>query len=173
MSFSTIRPSGNAKVNRDLFEGLIGENYEIAMNQILLIKKEGNMKISLSEDAPFISSLNENSSILPELLPQFGCPLKGTVCEIDAYGDVSVCGFLRGLIGSEAVAGNIRHNDIENLWNSSPVFSKFAELDIPKKCSKCKRKNVCHGGCRTRALYKYNSFEAHDPLCYSFEEMEK
>lgn len=166
LSFSMIRPSGNALCNKELYDNLSSSIFEEVTETILKLKAENQMKISLSEDAPYVEGLNDNAAVLPELLPHFGCSIKGTVCEIDAGGDMTPCGFLKNLIGRQLIGGNIRKNDYIDIWNNSDVFSRFRRLKMPKLCQDCVHVHECHGGCRTRAYYSTGQYNEADPLCY-------
>jgi len=166
LSFSIIRPSGNATQNTQLYDGITKEVFYEIIHAVKKIKANNDMNIRFSEDAPFISGFEREESIANILLPGFGCPIRGTVCEIDAHGNVSPCGFLKGLYGDSLIAGNVLAENLIDIWNHSEVFLRFREMPPPRKCVSCAYKSSCSGGCRTRAFQMFGDYTAHDPLCF-------
>ena len=165
ITFSTLRPSGMAAETPELLNNLNKENYRKALDKIIMLKEKHQINISISEDAPYIQGVSKDNGVYEELLPQFGCPAKGSVCEIDAYGNVSPCGFLKGLLGEKMIGGNIRDDDFIDIWNKSAPFEVLRDLKFPNKCKKCTKYCSCFGGCRTRAYFAHNQFDSPDYLC--------
>ena len=172
LTFSTIRPSGEAVNNKYLFDNISKTEYQYACDEVVELNKHSNLNINIAEDAPYIPLMTPDSDMLNELLPQFGCPAKGMVCEVDAYGNMSPCGFLKGLIGKSLIGGNIKKESIIDIWNNSSSFEKIRNIEFPEKCGKCSHYGKCLGGCRTRAYSAYGTLAAPDPLCYNFSEGE-
>ncbi len=83
---------------------------------------------------------------------------------IDYNGDVYPCS---GLYEERFLAGNIRKNDIRDIYLNSNVFRKLRRIssdNIPE-CSSCAFKVYCSGGCRSRALYANSDILSVDPYC--------
>jgi len=63
--------------------------------------------------------------------------------------------------------GNIFEQDIGDFWENSVLLNKIRDIDnLEGKCSQCKYKQLCRGGCRGFAHYYYDSFFKPDPLCW-------
>jgi len=74
-------------------------------------------------------------------------------------GDVQPCGYL------EAFSGNVRHQSLKEIWESSPVFLKLRDFSSLKgRCGRCEYVRVC-GGCRARAFERSMDFMSEEPLC--------
>jgi radical SAM protein with 4Fe4S-binding SPASM domain len=88
-----------------------------------------------------------------------GC-LAGTgVCFISHEGEVYPCGYL------PVVAGDLRKQTFEEIWNHSPVFEELRHTENLKgKCGCCEFRNVCMG-CRARAFAATGDFMAEEPFC--------
>ncbi len=89
-----------------------------------------------------------------------GCPAGRLYCNIQPNGDVTPCMFMP----SYPVAGNLRTQSFEEVWNS-PVFEALRERDSLKgKCRQCRFVAVC-GGCRAKAAAYEGDYLASDPTC--------
>jgi len=91
------------------------------------------------------------------------CECGKTQCGIKPDGTVVPCEYVT------IPAGNLREKSFLEIWNNAEIFKKFRELDVKKlkgKCSYCKFKMICKGGCRAAALFEYGDFYAEDPLCW-------
>jgi len=80
-------------------------------------------------------------------------------CFISHRGDVQPCGYL------ELISGNIRSQNLQEIWEHSSLFAKLRDFSAYKgKCGKCEYMRVC-GGCRARAFETTGDFLAEEPLC--------
>ncbi|MBV9706664.1 MAG: pyrroloquinoline quinone biosynthesis protein PqqE [Chloroflexi bacterium] len=62
---------------------------------------------------------------------------------------------------------NIRLSSLEQIWNASPMFTRFRGTDwMPEPCRTCPRKNVDFGGCRCQAFQLTGDAAATDPVCH-------
>lgn len=62
-------------------------------------------------------------------------------------------------------AGNVRTEDIVDIYRSSPLFTKLRDVDaISGKCGVCPFRRIC-GGSRARAYAMEGDILASDPLC--------
>jgi radical SAM protein with 4Fe4S-binding SPASM domain len=74
-------------------------------------------------------------------------------------GEVFPCGYL------PLSAGNVKEQPFSEIWNHSPLFNRFRDVDLLEgKCGECEFKKVCLG-CRARAYYATGDFLAEEPLC--------
>ena len=84
-------------------------------------------------------------------------------CRIDSNGDIFPCPFL------EMKVGNIFEADLKEIWKN-PLLKKLRYLswgtNLKGICTSCSHKEICNGGCRSRALEVFGEIEAKDPLCW-------
>ena len=63
--------------------------------------------------------------------------------------------------------GNIKNDDLFNLWLNSPILKDIREIEnLGGKCVGCEYKIVCRGGCRGLAHTVFNNYNLPDPLCW-------
>jgi len=88
-----------------------------------------------------------------------GC-LGGTgFCFISHQGKVQPCGYL------EVDSGQLRKQDFQEIWKSSPVFLALRDrAQYSGKCGQCEYFRVC-GGCRARAFEATGNYLKEEPLC--------
>lgn len=139
-----------------------------------LYEKNYNSNISLLSTAPQFArvALQCHGSIVPthfynvnagERLRQLaefigGCGAGRFYFAIKANGDVQPCVFF------PLKVGNVRENDLEDLWLHSPVFEDLRDKDILEGCGSCGFRYVC-GGCRARAYNYFGDYLKPDPGC--------
>ncbi|MFX1254028.1 MAG: radical SAM protein [Promethearchaeota archaeon] len=93
----------------------------------------------------------------------FGCGAGNVTCSVSVSGDVSPCSYLN----PDYIAGNIKKDSLEDIWNNSPIFRQLRSLKGNNTCKKCNDYAICRGGCRARALALNGSINASDPFCMS------
>jgi heme b synthase len=88
-----------------------------------------------------------------------GC-LAGTgVCFVSHKGEVYPCGYL------PVKCGDVREQDIGDIWRSSAVFAKLRDVENLKgKCGVCEYRRICMG-CRARAYAATGDYLAEEPYC--------
>lgn len=80
-------------------------------------------------------------------------------CFISHTGIVQPCGYL------ELACGNIKKQNLKEIWETSGVFLKLRDqAQYPGKCGPCPYHNRCNG-CRARALKAHANFLHDDPIC--------
>ena len=89
-----------------------------------------------------------------------GCPAGRLYCNIQPNGDVTPCMFMP----SYPVAGNLRNQSFEDIWNSSTFKALRERTSLKGKCGQCAFVVVC-GGCRAKASAYENDYLASDPTC--------
>ena len=74
-----------------------------------------------------------------------------------ANGDVTPCW---RLYDNDLIAGNLRQNNLDYIWNSSELFTKIRALEIDslKKCNSCEHRVFCNASCRGFALQNHNDW---------------
>ncbi|MFH0924060.1 MAG: heme b synthase [bacterium] len=88
-----------------------------------------------------------------------GCLGGISFCFVSYRGEVYPCGYL------PLLCGNIRENNLENIWNRAEIFNNLRDYDKLKgKCGICEFKRLC-GGCRARAYAAVGDYLAEEPYC--------
>ena len=103
-----------------------------------------------------------------------GCSAGTRVANIDARGNVYPCQFARS---GEFLAGNVRRQSFSRIWSDTenPVLARFREKQVrfEGRCSGCRHRDLCGGGCRVRAHAATGDFLAEDPFCYVTETVNR
>ena len=87
-----------------------------------------------------------------------GCMAGNGFCFISHVGEVYGCGFL------PVPAGNIRQQNLKEIYQNSLLFNKLRNHSLLKgKCGACSYKEAC-GGCRARA-YSTRKDYLEEPYC--------
>jgi mycofactocin radical SAM maturase len=82
-------------------------------------------------------------------------------CCLSPQGDIYPCAFLQE---PEFCAGKLPEEDFGTIWNTSPIFESFRQLEI-KSCESCQRFDMCHGGCPAIAYHTQRKLGVADPGC--------
>jgi [mycofactocin precursor peptide]-tyrosine decarboxylase / 3-amino-5-[(4-hydroxyphenyl)methyl]-4,4-dimethylpyrrolidin-2-one synthase len=82
-------------------------------------------------------------------------------CCLSPQGGIYPCAFLQE---PEFYAGKLPEEDFATIWNASPVFDSFRQLEI-KSCESCQRFDLCHGGCPAIAYHTQRKLGLPDPGC--------
>jgi pyrroloquinoline quinone biosynthesis protein E len=141
--------------------GEILDNYRIDEKKVAK-NIRGVFKGSMSHEPKI---LGESSSYANSI-----CGLGTQICCIKSNGDVALCPVL---YSPQHTAGNILKNNINEIWEKSPVFEYFRGENVKKdsKCSKCDVLDQCVGGCKAKAFKFYGDFSKEDPwMCAYFEK---
>jgi radical SAM protein with 4Fe4S-binding SPASM domain len=87
-----------------------------------------------------------------------GCGAGRFYFAIRANGDIQPCVFF------PIVVGNIKDDDLEELWLHNHVFEDLRNKDHIEGCGDCEYRFVC-GGCRARAYSYFGDYLKPDPGC--------
>jgi len=60
--------------------------------------------------------------------------------------------------------GNVREDNLEELWLHNHVFEDLRNKDLLEGCGNCSYRYVC-GGCRARAYNYFGDYLKPDPGC--------
>ena len=102
----------------------------------------------------------------------------GGYLTVEYNGDVYPCDFF---VKKEMRLGNIKESSFEKYFGSSKTGFGAKKTLSSEKCSNCKWKYICNGGCLKYRLINKNSYNSPDYLCeayrrffeYSFERLNK
>ncbi len=156
-------PVGRGKVLREVTP----QRAEELMNWIYDRARESPFAIKTTE-APFYRRVALNRMIRGEVLGPsearslhqgFGIRDGNGIVFVSNRGDVYPAGFL------PAYAGNVRSQQLSELYRNSPVFRALrTPRSFKGKCSFCEYQWIC-GGSRARAFAHTGNFLESDPLC--------
>jgi len=146
---SRFRPSGRARQSWDALKLNPAQLKEIAawLESDLSILT-GDSFFSISQDGRRKMGLDM-------------CGACKMTCCIDPIGNVFPCAFLQDL---PFCGGNLREKTIKDIWDNSPVFKRFRNLE-PSACIACPRFENCRGGCPAVAYFLTKDLNASDPEC--------
>ncbi|MGH2544564.1 MAG: radical SAM protein [Ardenticatenaceae bacterium] len=88
-----------------------------------------------------------------------GCMAGTQYCRITPDGEVTPCPYMT------VVAGNVREQSFQEIWERSPVFLELRDVhNLRGRCGQCEFNELC-GGCRCRAYAAYGDYLQEDPAC--------
>jgi len=104
--------------------------------------------------------------IRPTCAPQYrlterrkGCLAGLSYVFISSSGTVQPCGYL------PLQAGNVRHADFSEIWETSPILASLREIRVfTGMCKTCSYSGTCRG-CRARAHAMSGDYLGDDPYC--------
>jgi len=154
LHFPILQLKGRAKENEPVVSF---ENEELvaSFKKILEISKTGDISITMEKN--FREKIEKMQKID---FCEAGC----IVASISADGKVYPCAALHE---DEFCAGNIREQQLKDIWEESEVlnrFKSFSVLDIPE-CRTCDIKFICGGGCHARKYFAYGQLHVPTPTC--------
>ncbi len=97
------------------------------------------------------------------------CGAASEVLSISGYGDVYPCA---GFHIPEFKAGNIKNQNLEQIWSRSPILREFrgqSVLDVPE-CRNCEIRFICGGGCRVDKYFTSGCMDVPSPRCSVYKE---
>jgi radical SAM protein with 4Fe4S-binding SPASM domain len=103
--------------------------------------------------------------------PRKHCGVGHGEISIDPAGFVYPC---QSLHYNEFICGNVREDDIRDIFLNSPVMRRVRGTDVDRVgvCSHCDLKYLCHGGCRATAYNIYREFDSHNEIyCKQLETL--
>lgn len=90
-----------------------------------------------------------------------GCPAGRLYCNIQPNGNVTPCMFMP----EYPIAGNLRQQSFQNIWNHSQVFRDLRNRrQLKGRCRSCNHILIC-GGCRAKAAAYSGDYLSADPTC--------
>lgn len=105
----------------------------------------GGIKINAKYNSVFFTGRGYGYNLLP-------CGAGRNIIHITYKGDIVPCSLFTE---EKFVQGNIRKDRIEDIWKTSQLlrfFRKTTVDDIPK-CSSCRYRYLCGGGCRAESYF--------------------
>jgi len=159
ISLERFIPAGRGAKNRYL--ALDKEQNKKILKLIYKNKKKLEGKLLISTGDPLKCLLDPDYPEGPYKNTYGGCGAGIASLCITPTGDITPCPILM------IKAGNIKKDNLKNLWLTSELFLKLRNRDNLKgKCRKCPKRNIC-GGCRGTAYNLKDDYLATDPMCWT------
>lgn len=153
LHFIILQEKGRAENNERL--KLRNRDYIAIVKRINEISK--STPISISTEEAFCGKVEKLYKI--DL-----CGAGSSLMSVAANGNVYPCA---GLHGEEFCAGNIREQNLKDIWKTSEVFKKLRSLSVLdiEKCFSCDLRFICGGGCHVDAIHAYGRLDMPSPRC--------
>ena len=113
----------------------------------------------LQESGNTFEFLDSHDSIADWTTP--ACGIGSSMLFVDAYGNVSLCPTLTQRENPEFLAGNVTHSSLKDIWENSLVFKKIRGFQC-REVEQCHFRELCKGGCRSRAYLASNDINSPD-----------
>jgi radical SAM protein with 4Fe4S-binding SPASM domain len=151
-----LSPDGRGKnIASEALEPLEVRDFLYKINNI----KQNHPNLDIGIDIPYIVLCKDLTNINDGYSK--ACPAAVSELAIFANGDISPC------FAMVTSAGNIRHDDISEVWRNNSLFKNFRDRSLLKgKCHDCENLMQCGGGCRAEAYIVNNDYLGEDTLCW-------
>ncbi|MCI9448826.1 MAG: radical SAM protein [Clostridiales bacterium] len=162
----------NDNINRmkEIYDYFTNElHVKFRMAPLLNMGRAENMnKIHIEQYIDNIRSLGLTPELMDDLfvsptadinIPH--CGIGSNMIYMMADGTLVPCPLLRD---KEFYLGNILQNDLKNLWPHHELLTKIRSSICNSNCEYLEK---CRGGCKSRAYFRHNRFDAADPVSCS------
>lgn len=146
---SRFRPSGRGKKS--------WSELNVSKEQMIAFSDWLSRHMDVSTGDSFFSVSHEDRKSLGLNM----CGASKLTCCVSPLGEVYPCAFLQE---KEFLAGMLPQESFAYIWENSPVFHSFRQLEI-KSCESCIRFDFCHGGCPAIAYHTQRKLGLPDPGC--------
>lgn len=145
-------------------ENLTSEDYGRLVSAVLKLNDKWPGRVVSMLPLPFVAQYGRKHFNLARV----GCHYKNLL-GILPNGDVSLCG--TGICHPEAIIGNVKRDDMDDMWNSNNEFlTKLRSLE-PEKfrgvCGECMFRSNCANLCPAFVYDVYGDLQASYPICQS------
>jgi len=113
----------------------------------------------LQESDNTFEFLDSHDSIADWTTP--ACGIGSSMLFVDTYGNVSLCPTLTQRENPEFLAGSVTHSSLKNIWENSLIFKKIRGCQC-REVEQCHFRELCKGGCRSRAYLASNDLNSPD-----------
>jgi radical SAM protein with 4Fe4S-binding SPASM domain len=135
------------------------ENNDLSRNQII-----NAMRIALKNKKELTSGFYDVNTDEKSCIP--GCGVGHNMLYIRSNGEICLCPTLSSREAHSFMLGDIKHNEIAGVWRNSPILNDFRNSRCKK--NNCKYREVCRGGCRSRAFLINRELNDVDLILCSF-----
>jgi len=157
---------GKGLKNQDEFS-LSLEEIKFVSRKIIKLNKKYQGKLCFLPTREFVVF---NAKPTTTKMPK--CPISRSLIYIAPNGLVYPC---IGTAHPQFSIGDIKKDTLTQIWKTSSLLKKIRYLttDDIKKCSSCKFKKLCTGGCRADSYKYFKTLFAHDPLYCAYFKSKK
>jgi AdoMet-dependent heme synthase len=145
-----VSPSDYLKLLKDLFEQATQLN----------IKRVSPMLVKTDEPYYFVDKIQKMG--FSSILRSEPCQQGKSIVSIASDGSILPCSIANIV---PCVAGNIRRDNVFDVWSKSDIFRHFRAPSLIEGCRDCNFVNQCKGGCRCAALGYFGKLKSPDPGC--------
>ncbi len=154
INFIAVQPFGRAKE-----KGLMLSRSNAGIVLKTLFKYNGSLRVTANGFRFFLSYEDAQEAASREDL---SCPAGESYIAVGPDGTVYGCDLLMAL---KSGAGNALANGIKYIMRHGFASLKARRNVNFQPCATCQIRGSCQGGCAARALQKYGTVLAKDPLC--------
>ena len=149
-------PTGRGARLSDVSPG----EYEAVLAELVVLHREylGRMMVRAKCAPHFMRHVHAAAQDSPLLNYETRCPCGVQYCRITPDGKLTPCPYL------PSVAGDLRRESFEAVWNGAALFQSLRAGSLGGRCGRCEYRRVC-GGCRARAFAHTGDLLAEDPSC--------
>lgn len=136
------------------------EMNDAALARLARLQKQyrGQIMIRSKCQPAYMKHVHEQDPDSPLLNYSTRCPCGIQYCRIMPDGRVTPCPYL------PEVAGDLRTQSFQEIWENSEVFKAIRGGNLEGKCGRCEYRAIC-GGCRARAQANTGSYLGPDDSC--------
>jgi radical SAM protein with 4Fe4S-binding SPASM domain len=151
-----------------------GDHQELSLQQIPTIEEWTSAQKRTRDylqTRPQAQAQAQTPSAPRPVSPRNHCGVGYGEFSIDPAGFVYPC---QTLHFDEFLCGNVRDNDIQEIYDTSPVMLQVrgTVVDELSVCRHCDLKYLCNGGCRSTAYNVYREFDRHNEIyCRHLEKI--
>lgn len=140
------------------------------LHRLVIVEPIGRANAEMTVSAEEFANLLQESDNTFEFLDSHdpiadwttpACGIGSSMLFIDAYGNVSLCPTLTQRENPEFLAGNVIHSSLKDIWENSLVFKKIRGSQC-REVEQCHFRELCKGGCRSRAYLASNDINSPD-----------
>ena len=151
-----VVPTGRA----EFMQGMSPEENDDVLRELVELEGtyRGRMMVRSKCQPQIMRHVVQGDPESPLLNYETRCPCGVHYVRITPEGKVTPCPYM------PVVAGDLLTQSFQEIWESSPVFTRLRSGKLGGPCGRCEYREVC-GGCRARAYADSGDFMGPDDSC--------
>ena len=151
-----VVPTGRA----EFMQGMSPEENDDVLRELVELEGtyRGRMMVRSKCQPQIMRHVVQGDPESPLLNYETRCPCGVHYVRITPEGKVTPCPYM------PVVAGDLLTQSFQEIWESSPVFTRLRSGKLGGRCGRCEYREVC-GGCRARAYADSGDFMGPDDSC--------
>ena len=151
-----VVPTGRA----EFMQGMSPEENDDVLRELVELEGtyRGRMMVRSKCQPQIMRHVVQGDPESPLLNYETRCPCGVHYVRITPEGKVTPCPYM------PVVAGDLLIQSFQEIWESSPVFTRLRSGGLGGRCGRCEYREVC-GGCRARAYADSGDFMGPDDSC--------